>query len=806
MFPSAGNGTVGRGEYERGIHVGNVNDGVNKDRVSGIDSWRAIKKKKSNTGGKGTETKGACESKEDIIVLKEEDLSASESAKFMTLVECDTSGEIMGFLTGVAEEEKQGGEEKKKNKTRSWSEILSEVAKTKTLPSGIQWESEEMVDLLFDHFTRMTPREVKRAMKKKEWKRVIRKYRHLFRTEIGSMKCAPYKFRMKHDKPKRHRAYGLSPQKKGAIEKLIGALLKSEVIVRMNSDWASLVVIIEKGDGRFRLCVDYRYLNSLMIPEPTVYPRVQEISECAGGANLFSVIDGKDFFFQQKLHRECWRFTAFVCHSGIFCFMRCPQGLTNSPAAAILPIIAALTGLLYLICIVWSDDVLIWATEKDEVSSDVMCVNFGSVLERLDKLGVTLGWIKVWVCLKQCEFVSHVISAGKMTPAPKLMKAIDVIPVPRSVVEVQKFVGMMQYYACCIVHLAYFRAKLTELTCKDVVFENVWSSEHTHAFECIKRLLKRSMLYLIDWARPMTLVADASGVSVAGVLLQLVDGVWRPIKFMSRSLSKYEQTQENAERELRAGLDCMRKCHTIIDMHPFCWCTDHSNLLYIYKCALSNPRIARLAMYLSQWPYKISPMKGVHILMKMADYFSRAKLEMVDTTYKKTPYEDGNIQRLLHEATSLSVIKDYDGDIQQLEFSQGQVQIRRDGYIDIQAQATKTTVSVMAEATGMGHSAQLAQMVMPVIVPETGSLRGMRAIAITPALGSMLAELREQGVEIPTVIEFDSKYRKLYQQVVGPQVQVYDDVEAYVTALQEGFVSTVQIDMVVFTPRKRIPP
>jgi hypothetical protein len=55
------------------------------------------------------------------------------------------------------------------------------------------------------------------------------------------------------------------------------------------------------------------------------------------------------------------------------------------------------------------------------------------------------------------------------------------------------------------------------------------------------------------------------------------------------------------------------------------------------------------------------------------------------------------------------------------------------------------------------------------------------------------------------VVEFDSKYRSLYRKSLGPGVQVYDDVEAYAIALEEGFVSSVPIDMVVFTPRKRTP-
>ena len=102
-------------------------------------------------------------------------------------------------------------------------------------------------------------------MKARKWKRVIKKYQHLFKSKIGSMNCEPYKFKMKHDRPKKHKAYGLSQEKKKAIEKLIEMLLERKVIVRMNSDWASPVVVIAKGDGRYRLCVDFRYWNSLRI-------------------------------------------------------------------------------------------------------------------------------------------------------------------------------------------------------------------------------------------------------------------------------------------------------------------------------------------------------------------------------------------------------------------------------------------------------------------------------------------------------------------------------------------------------------
>ena len=71
--------------------------------------------------------------------------------------------------------------------------------------------------------------------------------------------------------------------------------------------------------------------------------------------------------------------------------------------------------------------------------------------------------------------------------------------------------------------------------------------------------------------------------------------------------------------------------------------------------------------------------------MKIADWWSRAELGIYDSKYEKTPFEDGHVQSMLHEAISLVVIKKYDHGIGTHDMSKARVQIRRDGYVDLQA-------------------------------------------------------------------------------------------------------------------------
>ena len=99
------------------------------------------------------------------------------------------------------------------------------------------------------------------------------------------------------------------------------------------------------------------------------------------------------------------------------------------------------------------------------------------MLTKFEDFGVTLGWFKVWILLKEAEYVSHVIGQGKVWPSPKMVETIDKIPnVLRNVKEIQSFIGMMQYFALYIPMMAQYRTKLSYLTKKDTVFK--FTAEH----------------------------------------------------------------------------------------------------------------------------------------------------------------------------------------------------------------------------------------------------------------------------------------------------------------------------------------
>ena len=121
---------------------------------------------------------------------------------------------------------------------------------------------------------------------------------------------------------------------------------------------------------------------------------------------------------------------------------------------------------------------------------------------------------------------------------------------------------------------------------------------------------------MVDWTKEFFLLTDASGTAMGGCLMQKDDkGFFRPLRYMSRGFDKYEQAQENRERELPAGWYCMLKCHSMLSHTVFTWFCDHANAKWIMTAKLQVARIARLALWLSEYYYNLQ-----HLLALMCCY------------------------------------------------------------------------------------------------------------------------------------------------------------------------------------------
>ncbi|GFT77332.1 transposon Ty3-I Gag-Pol polyprotein [Trichonephila clavipes] len=69
----------------------------------------------------------------------------------------------------------------------------------------------------------------------------------------------------------------MNPVKKEVLREQIEELLRQNVIEECESPYAASVVLVPKPNGKVRLCVDYRKLNSVTKVDAYPLPRMDDL-------------------------------------------------------------------------------------------------------------------------------------------------------------------------------------------------------------------------------------------------------------------------------------------------------------------------------------------------------------------------------------------------------------------------------------------------------------------------------------------------------------------------------------------------
>ncbi|UYV76724.1 K02A2.6-like, partial [Cordylochernes scorpioides] len=242
----------------------------------------------------------------------------------------------------------------------------------------------------------------------------------------------------------------------------VDKMLKQGIIEPTDSPWSSPVVLVEKKDGTWRLCVDYRRLNKITRKDVYPLPRIDDTLDSLRGASIFSTMDLKSGYWQIEVDEADREKTAFVTPDRLFEFRVMPFGLCNAPATFERIMDNLLRGLEWTICLCYLDDIIEFSKTMDEHLQ-----RLEMVLSCFSKAGLRLNSEKCSFGTSQMKVLGHLIDGCGIYPDPDKVEAVMKFPRPKNVSEVISFLGLCSYYRRFIKSFAAIAGPLNELLRKE---------------------------------------------------------------------------------------------------------------------------------------------------------------------------------------------------------------------------------------------------------------------------------------------------------------------------------------------------
>ncbi|XP_017256033.2 uncharacterized protein LOC135147082 [Daucus carota subsp. sativus] len=406
-------------------------------------------------------------------------------------------------------------------------------------------------------------------------------------------------------KPVQQRRRKFAAERNKIINEEVSRLLKAGMIKEVDyPEWLANVVIVQKKNGKWRVCVDYTDLNKACPKDPFPLPHIDTMVDSTAGHELLTFLDASSGFNQIQMDPSDAEKTAFVTERGIYCYLAMPFGLRNASATFQRLVNKMFKDQIGRTMEVYIDDMVVKSLNAEDHVR-----HLEEVFDVLRQYNMKLNPSKCNFAVSSGKFLGHMVTRRGIEASPEQIKAIHDLTSPSNMKDVQKLTGR-------VAALNRFISRSSD-RCK--LFYNVlrknkgfnWTEDHEAALSELKQYLSSPpLLAKPTFGEDLYVYLSVTSHAVSSVLVKEVEGTQSPVYYVSRSLVEAETRYTPLEKLVLALTMTSTKLRHYFETHKI-----HVLTNFPLRTVLSKPeltgRMAKWAIQLSTYDIVYEPRTAI---------------------------------------------------------------------------------------------------------------------------------------------------------------------------------------------------
>jgi hypothetical protein len=208
------------------------------------------------------------------------------------------------------------------------------------------------------------------------------------------------------------------------VKRLLSARVIREVTY---PEWLVNTVMVKKANGKWRMCIDFTYLNKACPKDEFHLPRIDSLVDATATSGLMSLLDCYSGYHQIWMKKEDEPKTSFITPSGTYCYLRMPEGLKNAVGSFSRMTAKVLYSQIGKNVLTYVDDIIVKSTKQENHIVDLQ-----ETFANFRRAGLKLNPEKCVFGVKKGKFLGCLLSTKGIEGNPSKIEVILRMEAPKS--------------------------------------------------------------------------------------------------------------------------------------------------------------------------------------------------------------------------------------------------------------------------------------------------------------------------------------------------------------------------------------